>query len=164
AARAPTSKPGSRRRPAFAAAAARASLTGKSRTRRVAGHAPGGALPPRARGSAVEDERALQSVVAAEVEVDAELVDLRAVPRALAHDTRRAGHGGEPRVGEGGRVARRALVGLELGIAGAAYLQRPLPAVHVELDRDLLHRDDFADQLGQVGDRAAQLAGVHAQD
>ena len=55
-------------------------------------------------------------------------------------------------------------VRLELGVAGVAELDRPAAAFDGEGDWHLLHRDDLADQLHELGDRAAQLARVDAED
>src|SRR5947208_7655948 len=108
--------------------------------------------------SGIEHERALQRVVAAHVEIDAELVVPGGVARALADIHRRAGDGREDGVGQRRRGTRGVLVRLELGVAGIAYLERSLPALHVELDRDLLNRDDFAHQLDELAERASELA------
>src|SRR5258706_11385845 len=67
----------------------------------------------RARRSAIEGERALESVVILHVEIDAELLVLRAVARRLADEYRRAGNGRKHRVGERRGVAGRALIRLE---------------------------------------------------
>src|SRR5215472_521986 len=125
-----------------------------SRTRRRSRSAP----------SSVEDKRALERVVATHVEVDAELVVLGAVARALAHEHRRARHRREYGLRQGRRGSAGALVGFELGVARVADLEGSLAPLHVERDGHLLDGNDFADQLYQLGDRAAQLPGVDAQD
>src|SRR6185295_6408017 len=56
------------------------------------------------------------------------------------------------------------LVGLELGVAGIADLDRSLAPLDVELDRHFFDGNDFADQLGEIRHWAAELAGVDAED
>src|SRR6266567_2085358 len=118
----------------------------------------------RALRSAVERERALQRVVVLYVEIDAELLVLRAVAWRLADEHRRSGNGRENCVGERRGVARRALIRLELGVARAADLKRTPAALNVESNRHALHGDHFADELHQLADRPAELAGVHLED
>src|SRR5438445_4722335 len=83
----------------------------------------------------VEHERALQRVVALDVEVDADQGVLRAVARRFSDEYRRAGHGGENRIRERGGRAACALVRLELGIAGVADLDRPAATLNREGQR-----------------------------
>src|SRR5262249_5181948 len=58
----------------------------------------------------------------------------------------------------------RVLVRLELSVTSAAHLERSLAALYVELNGHLLDRHHFADQLGQLGNRSAQLTGVDAEN
>src|SRR6516165_8976987 len=92
-----------------------------SRTRRRSGSAPSG----------VEDKRALERVMAAHVEVDAELVVLGAVARALAHEHRRARHRREYSLRQSRRSTAGALVGFELGVSGISDLEGSFSALHV---------------------------------
>src|SRR5215831_9053910 len=64
----------------------------------------------------VEHERALQRVVALEIDVDAERRLLRDVARRFSDKNRCAGHCRKDRIGQCGIDAGRALVGLEFGI------------------------------------------------
>jgi len=100
----------------------------------------------------------------AQAEVDAELVDLGRIPRALSDEHRRPGNGRKHGVGQRRRRTARALVRLELGIPCVADLDHALAALDIPLDRHFFDRDHFADQLGEVRDRSAQLAGVNAED
>src|SRR5579864_2943714 len=74
------------------------------------------------RRSGVEHERALQRVVALQIDIDAERRLLGDVARRFSDVDRRAGHGGEDRIGQRRVDAGRALIGLELGVLIVAYL------------------------------------------
>src|SRR5436189_3422162 len=81
-------------------------------------------------GSGVENEGALQRVLAAQLEVVAERRMLRAVDRRLANEDRRAGHRREDRVAEHRRRAVRPLIGFEFGMADIADGQRAAALMH----------------------------------
>jgi hypothetical protein len=112
---------------------------------------------------ALEHERALQRVVALDVEVDADLGVLRLVTRRLAHEHGRSGNRREHGVRQCRGVAGRARVRLELRIPGLAELERASAALHRKRDGHLLDRHDLADELRQVGDGPALLAGVDGE-
>src|SRR2546422_2477277 len=112
----------------------------------------------------VEDERALQRVVAFDVEVDTELFVLRAVTWRLANEYRRAGDGREYGIGQCRGRAAGALVRFELGVTGLAELDRPLSTLDVERDGHVLDGHNLGDELHQLADRPAQLTGVDVED
>ena len=62
-----------------------------------------------------------------------------------------------------GRLLRCALERLHLRSDRVPDLQRPLDTLDLERDRCLFHRDDLADELGQVSDRAAELPGPYIE-
>src|SRR3984893_13898128 len=116
-----------------------------------------------AAGSAVEDEGALQGVVSRQLDIVAELGVVRAVAGRLADEYRRAGNGREDRVAQCRRRTVRALVGLEHGLAHLTDRQRAPPLIHIEPDWGALDRDHLADQLGEIGNRAAEFAAVNIE-
>jgi hypothetical protein len=87
------------------------------------------------RRSAVEDEHALQCVVPGQVQIVAERRVPRAVLRRLGDKDRRPRYGRKNRVAEGCGGAVGTLVGLELGIADIANLERASALVKIEGDR-----------------------------
>src|SRR4051794_35815782 len=114
--------------------------------------------------SAIKNERALQRVVSAQIQLDAELLVLRRVPRALSYEHRCTRHGGKYGINESSRRTCRVFVGFELRITCVANPERTFSALHIELDRHLLYGHDFPDELHKLGDRATQLARVHREN
>src|SRR6266853_796206 len=114
-------------------------------------------------GSDVELEDALKRVVTLQIEVNSERLVPGAIVRRLADEHRCARNGREDRVGQGRGTAGRAPIGLQLRVADVADLDRALAALDVEGDGHALDRDHLADQLDEVGHRAAELAGINIE-
>src|SRR3990172_8158661 len=111
-----------------------------------------------AAASGREAEAALDGVVTREVDVEAELGDVRPVLRRLADVGGRARDVREDAIVQC-RGARRSLQRLDLRLDTVSDLERPLALFDLEVDRHALHGDDLSDQLRQVRKRAAELAG-----
>src|SRR3972149_6744547 len=108
--------------------------------------------------SAHEAEAALDGGVTRKADVEAELGNVRPVLRRLADVGGRAREVREDAIVQR-REARRALQRLDLRLDTVSDLERPLALFDLEVDRHALHGDDLSDQLRQVRQRAAQLAG-----
>src|SRR3990172_9606197 len=111
-----------------------------------------------AAASGREAEAALDGVVTREADVEAELGNVGAVLRRLADIGGRARDVREDAIVQR-REARRALQRLDLRLDTVSDLERPLALFDLEVDRHALHGDDLSDQLRQVRQRPAQLAG-----
>src|SRR3990172_4182799 len=111
-----------------------------------------------AAASGREAEAALDGVVTREADVEAELGNVGAVLRRLADIGGRARDVREDAIVQC-RGARRSLQRLDLRLDTVSDLERPLALFDLEVDRHALHGDDLSDQLRQVRQRAAQLAG-----
>src|SRR6266496_2773625 len=109
----------------------------------------------RASTSAREAERALDGVMADEIDVDADLRRVRLVLRRLADVRRRARNRAEDAVGERRRLAVRSAERLELGLDRVAEANVALALVHLEDHLHALDRGDFPDELCEIGDRTS---------
>ncbi|KOS98691.1 hypothetical protein DM47_2749 [Burkholderia mallei] len=112
--------------------------------------------------SRTEREETLDRVLPAQVELDAELAFPHAERAGLADVRGRAGNRRENALDELRRLAGRPEVRLELGVSGIAHLQRAPAVAHVEIDRRALDRDDVAEELREIGERAAAFAAIDA--
>src|SRR3970040_3119043 len=99
-----------------------------------------------AAASGREAEAAVDGVVTREVDVEAELGDVRPVLRRLADVGGRARNVREDAIVQR-REARRALQRLQFRLNAIPDLQRPLALFHPEVDWGPLHGDDLSDQL-----------------
>ncbi len=91
-------------------------------------------------------------------------VILRPVFDRFADEHRRARYRRKDRIGQCRRLPGRALIRHELGVAAIPDFDHALAAFDGEPDRHLLDRHHFADELDEIADRAAELAGVDGQD
>src|SRR2546421_1419930 len=133
-------------RPASAATSRRSSLTW--------GHMASGR----------EAEAALHGVVVLQVDLEPVLGHADLVALRLADERRRARDRREDAVVKRGRLAGRALERLQLCVDRVADRECAPRALNAELDRCPLDREHLADELREVCDRAAQLAGPDVEE
>src|SRR5439155_7962851 len=113
--------------------------------------------------SGCEAEAPLHGVVVVQIDLEAVLRNVDLVVVGFADEGRRARNRREDAVVEGGRLAGRSLERLQVRLDRSADLERSAGSLDLECDRSPLDREDFADELREVRNRAAELSGPDVQ-